>query len=504
MMSQTEIVVSGPFKNKSFTLVATLIVAIAIAITVGLASTTNPLLTIAGALFIALVLMFITLKWPNFIILLVAFVIYTNTSVVMIRFHNVPAMFGYALPLLLLFPFIWELVGNKRRIKVNFIFALMLVYFSVMILGSVFSRDINLTIPGLINYIAEGLGLYFLLINTIRTPTLLKQVVWSLLIGGALIGALSLFQQVTETWDNNYWGFAQVTGRGFTTEETIQGTVTQPRVSGPIGEQNRFAQVMLMLVPIGLFLAWGEQSKKLRFLAFILTGFIFIGGSLAFSRGAQVGLLLLIAIMTFLRYIKVKQLVLILLGIVLVLIAFPQNTVRFTSLGALFSSEEEGGLRSADGAIQGRATEMLAAMLVFMDNPIVGVGPGMFGYEMAEYSKIVSLRHITATRQSHSLYPGVAAETGALGFITLMGIFFYTLYSLAKARIYWLERNNTELANLSTGFFLAIVSYMTTGIFLHFAYIRYFWLMIALSVVMSGFRESDVVIAENASEKQIG
>jgi hypothetical protein len=85
-----------------------------------------------------------------------------------------------------------------------------------------------------------------------------------------------------------------------------------------------------------------------------------------------------------------------------------------------------------------------------------------------------------------------------------MGIFFYTLYSLAKARIYWLERNNTELANLSTGFFLAIVSYMTTGIFLHFAYIRYFWLMIALSVVMSGFRESDVVIAENASEKQIG
>jgi hypothetical protein len=67
-----------------------------------------------------------------------------------------------------------------------------------------------------------------------------------------------------------------------------------------------------------------------------------------------------------------------------------------------------------------------------------------------------------------------------------------------------LERNNTELANLSTGFFLAIVSYMTTGIFLHFAYIRYFWLMIALSVVVSGFRESDVAIAKKSSEKQIG
>ena len=33
-------------------------------------------------------------------------------------------------------------------------------------------------------------------------------------------------------------------------------------------------------------------------------------------------------------------------------------------------------------------------------------------------------------------------------------------------------------------FFFAIVSYMTTGIFLHFAYIRYFWLMLARRTFM--------------------
>jgi O-antigen ligase len=116
----------------------------------------------------------------------------------------------------------------------------------------------------------------------------------------------------------------------------------------------------------------------------------------------------------------------------------------------------------------------------------------MFSYEMAEYSKIIGLRNITATREAHSLYPGVAAETGALGLITLMGIFVYTLYNLSKARSYWLERNNTKMANLCTGFFLAIISYMTTGIFLHFAYIRYFWLIMALAIVASGFRDSDL------------
>jgi O-antigen ligase len=373
------------------------------------------------------------------------------------------------------------------------------VYFSIQLLGSAFSIDISLAIPNVINYVAEGLGLYFLLINTIRTPSLVKNIIWAMLIGGAMIGGLSLYQQVTGTFESNYWGYAQVTGEGFTTGETLQGKIIQTRASGPIGEKNRFAQVMLLMVPIGLFQAWGERSRRLRFIAIILTVLIFIGGSLAFSRGAQVGLLFLIAIMTFMRYIKLQQLLIILLCIVLFLLAFPQNTIRFNTLGALFSSEEEGGLRSADGSIQGRATEMLAAMLVFMDHPIIGVGPGMFIYEMAEYARIVSIRHITTTRKAHSLYLGVAAETGTLGFITLMGIFIATLYRLTKARSYWLERNDIKMANLSTGFFLSIISYMTTGFFLHFAYIRYFWLFMALAIVASEFRESDVTVEDGGS-----
>lgn len=492
-MSRTEIAIPDLFKNRFFIIVATTVISITLAIYVGLVSTLNPFLALAAVLFFSLSLLFIILKWPYFVVIFVTFVIYTNTAVVMIKFHNVPPMVGYGLPLLLLIPFLWEMFVQKRKIKINFIFVLMLVYFSIILLGSAFSRDIKLALPEVVNYIAEGLGLYFLLINTIRTPKLLKQVVWALLIGGAIIGGLSLFQQLTGTFDNNYWGFAQVPGRGFTTAETIQGTVTQPRISGSIGEKNRYAQIMLMLFPIGLFRAWGEQSKKLRLVAFLFTGLILIGGSLAFSRGAQLGLLLLILIMTFMRYIKVQQLLIVLLGILLLLIAFPQNAVRFTSLGAVFSSQEEGGLRSADGAIQGRATEMIAAMLVFKDHPIIGVGPGMFMYEMVAYSKIIGLRNITTTREAHSLYPGIAAESGVLGLIAIMGVLLYSLYRLAKARNYWLKRNQINMANLCTGFFLAIISYMTTGIFLHMSYIRYFWLMIALAVVASEFREVDIM-----------
>ena len=483
-MSQTEITFPNIFKNKYFILMTMIVAAIA----VGLAGNINPLIPIGGVVFLFLLMVF--LKWPDSTVVFVVFFIYTNTTVVLTKIHGMPMTAGYVLPLLLLIPFLGNLLVYKR--KINFVFILMLLYLSIILVGSVFSRDINSAMPDVITYIAEGLGLYFLFINTIRTPKLLKQVVWSLLIAGALMGGLSLFQQLTGTFDNNYGGFAQVDGKGFATGETLQGKVFQLRVSGPIGEKNRYAQIMLMLVPLGFFLAWGEQSMKLRLLAFILTGLIFIGCALAYSRGAMVAFLLLIIIMTFLKYIKINQLFIMLLGLALLLQVFPQINQRFSSLGTIFSSKEQGGLENADGSIQGRATEMLVALLVFWDHPIIGVGHGMYRYEVKEYSELIGYKNIPGEREAHSLYLGVAAETGILGFITLMGIFFYTLYRLASARTYWLERNQKDIASLCTGFFLAIVSYMATGFFLHINYIRYLWLIMALAAIVSEFREADI------------
>ena len=486
-MSQTEIAFPGLFKNRYFVLMILIVAAIA----VGAVGALDPLILLGGVVFFCLLMVF--LKWPSFSVIFVASVIYTNTAVVLIRFHGAPKILGYALPALLAIPLIWQVFVHKQKIKFDLVFILMMVYFSVIVLGSVFSRDIYLAIPNVINFIAEGLVLYFLCINTIRTPKLLKQVIWSLLIGGGLIGGLALFQQITGTFNSNYWGYAQVVaGDSFTTQETLQGAVVQHRASGPIGEKNRFAQIMLMMVPIGLFQAWGEQSRKLRLAALVFTGLIFVGASLAFSRGAQVGFLLLIIIMTFMRYIKIRHLLVLVVGIALLLIAFPQNATRFLSLGEIFSSQEEGGLRSADGSVRGRATEMLVALYVFLDHPILGVGPGMIGYEMEEYSKTIAIRNLTTNREAHSLYLDEASETGILGFVTLMAIFLYSLYRLAIARTYWLERNRTDFANLCTGFFLAIISYMTTGIFLHIAYIRFLWLIMALAAVVSEFRAPDL------------
>ena len=59
---------------------------------------------------------------------------------------------------------------------------------------------------------------------------------------------------------------------------------------------------------------------------------------------------------------------------------------------------------------------------------------------------------------------------------------------------------------MATAYMLALVTYLTTGLFLHFAFIRYFWLFVALaaSVMYIADRQERVAAREAAEEAPDG
>jgi hypothetical protein len=69
-----------------------------------------------------------------------------------------------------------------------------------------------------------------------------------------------------------------------------------------------------------------------------------------------------------------------------------------------------------------------------------------------------------------------------------------TLRNLERTRKRFAQ-SRPELANMATAFMLAIITYMASGLFLHFAYIRYFWLMMALAGAAS------YIAAQEAAEE---
>jgi len=315
--------------------------------------------------------------------------------------------------------------------------------------------------------------------NVVRTMGDLRLVVWVLIVTGGILGFLSVHQQATNAFDNDYGGFAQVSEAQIGADDFDQGG--QPRLSGPIGEKNRYAQILVVLLPLGLFRIWGERRPELKITAGVLTLFIALGAMLTFSRGAALGFAIVIVLMTLLRYIRLSQLLAVALAAAVLFVAQPVYFERMLSLAALEGATDTAGASTQeDASIRKRANETIAALLVFADHPVLGVGRGLFPRYYGDYADEVGIISEAEDRQAHNLYTGMAAEVGLFGFLCFIAIFGVTLLDLERVRRRW-KVARPDVAQMAIAFSLAVLAYLTTGMFLHLAYERYLWILLALA-----------------------
>jgi O-antigen ligase len=450
---------------------------IAGALAAGILAADAAILVVAGAsglmLAVAIVLR------PDIATLTTVAILYSNAAVVAVRFHGVPFFVGAFVPLLLVVPLARDLVVRRLPIVAPPMLGWMVVLLLIYLLSALFSIDTTTSWDAVVIFLVEGFGLYFLLVNVIRTPEMLRLTTWVLLASGALVSIPAIHQVLTENYDFMYFGFAQADSAIRTGVTTLTGEVLQPRMAGPIGETNRFAQVMLMLVPLGLFRVIGETSLGLRVLAGLMTVAVTLGVVLSFSRGGAVGLVALVAALVVLRMVRLRYVLVVLLVLAVIVVSFPQYFDRVTSLVAGFGSEAPAS--EVDNSLLSRATESLAAALVMVDHPIIGVGPGMFPVFYEEYANVVGLLvRNDAERQAHNLYLGLGAEVGIPGLIVFLIIGFLTMRMLLRARRASLVRR-PDLERLATPYLLALFTYYVTGMFLHLSFGRFYWLMLAVA-----------------------
>ncbi|MEO5885423.1 MAG: O-antigen ligase family protein [Candidatus Limnocylindrales bacterium] len=421
-----------------------------------------------------------TVMRPAVATLFVVAALYSNAAVIAVRFHDVPFLVAAAVPALLLPPLAAFVILERRHVVITSAFPWIGLFLFVQLVSGLVSADTATAFDTVVIFLSEGIGLYFLLSNAVRTREAVISIVWILLLVGAVLGGLTFYQDATGTYDDNYLGFAQKSEAVIGVDQTAFGDVTQVRLAGNIGEKNRYAQVLLMLVPLGLFMAIAERRTWRRAVALGATALISLGVALTFSRGAAVGFALLLVIMFALGYVRPKHVVLVVIGVAVLFAAVPAYGERIISLVAVSSSVSDTGITEADGAIQSRITEGLAAVLAFADHPIVGVGPGQFPGVYREYAELVGIRVLASDRQAHNLFLGLAAELGLAGLTIFLIILGVTLRDLARARRA-AAKIDPMLSALSTGFLLSIMTYLTTGIFLHMSFIRYFWMILALA-----------------------
>jgi putative inorganic carbon (hco3(-)) transporter len=456
------------------------------------------------------------LRWPEVGILVFLFSVYSNLAVLAMRSQrDIQAAAGPAtenprvavvlagLSLLLCVPLVHQLFIRKERLIFDRGFALMVGFLLVLLASAFFARDNELSESQITDYLLEGLALYFVVTNVIRNFSTLRRATWALLLAGSLMAGISLFQKITHTQKNIYGGMAQVLadfhpGRSRGKLEDVLRSRTldrgsaneggevvgQLRAAGPVGEPNRYAQILVVLLPlVGLFIRT-ERSRALR--AFVLvTGGLILGALfLTMSRGALLTALILFAMMAYTRLLKPRHVLISLLGASLLIGTVGRGVVaRVASVervSALFSRTYS-SYSKPDSSVLLRYVEGAAAWHVFLDHPILGVGPGHFAqfYSMP-YGNRIGLVQVTQGYRGHDLYLETLAETGVIGLACLLAIIFVITHKLWRERRRFTQ-SRPELAHTATAFFLCLVAYAISALFAHLSYQRYFWLLVGLS-----------------------
>lgn len=483
------------------------------------------------AVVLVLSLFALVVRWPELGTLTALFAIYSNIAVLGMKTQAILrttvetgqmtistagqnariAVVMAALGFILCVPLVYHFLVCKEKLLFDRGFFLMLGYFTVFLASSFFARDKKIVTSEIIDFLLEGAAIYFLVVNVVRKYATLRRATWALLLAGSLMGGLSVFQHVTHTQDNNYGGLAMLgaeldfnpigreSAHSFSDESNFhpEGATSltlgaQFRSAGPIGEPNRYAQVLVVLLPLAALRFRRERSRALRWLALVSAALIFGGLILTFSRGAMLTAVFIFGLLVYFRFIRPLPMVVAALSLSLLVLALdPQAALRFVSLGGVKSllANRTSGYKEPtqsqtgipDTSVVRRYVLNVAAWRVFLDHPILGVGPGHFAeYYSMPYSNRVGLIEQLKKYRGHNLYFETLAETGILGLASFLAIIAAIMHGLWRI---WkrLQQEGSELADTAIAFFLCLVAYLISAVFAHLSYQRYFWLLMALS-----------------------
>ena len=407
------------------------------------------------------------------------FITYTRFSDNAIDFYNAPSVAKFFVALLIIAILIrWAILGERPMgWQVP---AIVLVFYGLIgFLSLMYARSSESVINTLSNYVKDALITLVIVVLLKKAPTF-RQVIWTLLIAGIFLGSLSVFQYLTGTFDDSYGGFARAELRG------IAGDDRGYRLTGPIGDPNFFAQIMIVLIPIALERMTHERKLILKFLAGLAGALSVLTVVFTFSRGgflaAAVALLIFV-----LMYPPRPQYLIIMIALGIAVFSFVPASYsdRILTLQGLLPDQSGRIDIRTDNSIQGRASQNLTAWSIFKQHPIVGIGLDNFEVRYPEFSKEIGLAPSASNKSLHNLYFEVATESGILGLSVFLLLIGLSIRYLLNARSEFLAIPGfQEYSHLATGLLIGFTGYLVAALFIHAAFPRYFYLLIGIAFSM--------------------
>lgn len=430
----------------------------------------SPLLLVAG-IFGLLGIAAITIQLRLGLVLL-AFITYTRFSDVLVNYHNAPSVAKLLVPYLFGVIIVRWVLFNERPRGWERAVALIGFYIFVAFISLLFAANKTATGEAFGDLIKDALIAITVVLLLYRGRRL-KAVIWTLIMAGIFMGTISTYQFVTGAYTNDFAGFGQAQ------IQNIIGQTNDYRVSGPVGDANFYAQVIVTLIPLALERLWNGRNLLLRLVAgyaLVVCGITLIA---TFSRGGFVALLIMLVAYLVIHPPRLSHL---LIGVAMVVLIFqfapPEYVDRLSTLLDFLPGNETA---LSEISLRGRTSENTVAWQMFYDHPFLGVGLNNYPDYYLSYARPLGLETRLEARAAHSMYLQVASEQGLIGLVALGALLWGAFAGIGRANRLFKRIGRHDLRGMAMACAVALIGYLVAALFLHNAYPRYLWLLVGIA-----------------------
>jgi O-antigen ligase len=237
---------------------------------------------------------------------------------------------------------------------------------------------------------------------------------------------------------------------------------------------NDFARMVGFGLLANLFLLFDANSKWLR--NFTLTAFPILLAGLVLSKGRGAWLAVMAALVTIFWVVeKTPRVYLAAILVVLLSVGTLGVGLHFGYLDDSFQERLEETANGNNPTAE-RADIWKVGMALVRGNPILGVGLNNFHVRFNEYQHTVETDVFPGfNKDPHNVFLSVLGETGVIGFVLFMGIFWVIVQNIRKAGRSW----DTAMA-------AAFMVFTFVSAFSGTDYIRkWFWISLVVSLLLA-------------------
>ncbi|PRO68448.1 O-antigen ligase family protein [Alteromonas gracilis] len=377
------------------------------------------------------------------------FLLCVYTALVLIRPHEWPVL-NIQFPILrtvLIATFCVYLISLRPKIWNTQCTILVLMFFA-MLMSEVrafrYFSDLSLVIDW-INSNTIPFILYLGFLSTIAR----QKIILLISVAACLVMTQHAYIQVNDPFGQG-WAESVIYRNDGPTE------MMQARYIGIFNDPNDMGMFLVMNIPIAVFFLTNAKRKLIKLLWCGVLAALFLGIYWTGSRGSLVGLMAVLFSFFYLRFGKVKSLVLAGLSI-------PALLVIMGSFRSI-SKDDESSMQ--------RLTAWYEGIQMLGHRPLFGFGKGRF----LEYHPKVA----------HNSFVTIMAELGSIGYILWMTFLFLCFFMLFKV-----VKLKTQIANpcdklqqeilLATYLVIALIGYCATAFFISRSFIMFLYIFAAMS-----------------------